>query len=211
VWLDEQTPEAPRYWIRSTMSPMLATLQDGRILWANSSFQRLVEYTAVELTDGERPVYWTDLTVDRGDLAHDLQMAEGLVRGDQTEYQLTKEYKTKSGEIVPVVIHVVRFPSSGDFQCFLVTCYPLRHGEQAALFELQEFRATVERMSEQTQHVAECLEKLSQGSDVLLPIRQWANDHPRVALAVGGLLLLRVAGFSVPDILQLFTTLKSLV
>jgi PAS domain S-box-containing protein len=196
VWLDEQTPEALRHWLRSTSIPMLATSPDGNIFWANAAFENLTGYTAAEFHDGSRPVKWTHLTVDHEDLQHDLDMAEAVVRGSRTEYQLVKQYRTKSGDNVSVNIHVLRYPLAGDFTCFLVSVYSLAQGSQTLMKELQELHSTLLSLIEQQAAMLKGI-----GSEDTF--WQWCRNNPKLSAPLGVFLAFLICGDRVVEILQL--------
>lgn len=157
---------------------MLATLLDGSVLWANPAFEELTQYTISEFTRGQRPITWPDITVDHGDLESDLAMAHAVVAGDRQEYQLTKQYRRKDGTPVNVIIHVLRFPLHGDFQCFLVSVYPIDHGAQFAIKELTEMRAEMMTI----------MERMERTDSDFARILKWADEHPRKAALIAAFL-----------------------
>lgn len=137
-WLTEQS-EALRRWLTSTHCPMLASLEDGTIVWANTAFEELLNYTVVELTGhgSIHGVSWKDLTVNSDDLNADLALIESLKEGHRNEYRLQKSYRKKNGEPVPVLIQVLRWPPAGDVEVYLVTILPLNISTSYLLSEFQ--------------------------------------------------------------------------
>lgn len=119
---------------------MLATLPSGEILWCNEAFENLLGWTNVELVGR---LTWKDLTSDQEELSYDLALVQETVDGTRTDYQLQKEYRTKNGSPKRVVIDVLRYPTSGEFDCFLVAVCPVDHGVQFALNQLNEIRSLI--------------------------------------------------------------------
>ena len=144
-WIENQSTSILIDWIRRTKSPMLATMPDGEILWVNRAFEELLGYSSVELV-GKRT--WKDLTADQMDLKSDLALVEETVSGVRIDYQLQKPYMTKSGKAKECLIDVSRYPSSGDFECFLVTCFPLDDGLQYAMGQLAQIRTLIIELME---------------------------------------------------------------
>lgn len=150
TWIDDLPTPALRHWLQHTKTPLLATqltgqdgVNSGPILWANNAAEQLLEYTLQEFTRANNPIGWPDITVDHGDLDTDIAMAKQVVAGTRHEYELFKQYRTKSGKIVPITIHVMRYPYSGEFECFFVTIRPLDGSAQQALNEIAELRGLV--------------------------------------------------------------------
>ncbi len=172
LWIDEQKCESLKTWLESTASPMLASTSDSRVLWCNGAFESLIGYTLPEFIREDNPVDWRSLTIDRGDLAADLQLAQSVQEGHRVEYMLTKQYRAKDGEAKDVIIHVLRCPLVGEFECFLVTVHPI---EASNRFLHKEILDGLRGLKEQ---IAQ--EKPGELSRFL----DWSERHPRKALCI---------------------------
>lgn len=132
-------------WLRHTRIPMLATLATGEILWSNVAFEQLVGYTSAELSRKT----WIELTAGSDDAKDDAEMAAMLASGDaqRTQYSFRKAYRLKSGEVVQVLIDVLRYPMQGEYVAFLVSVEPIETGTAVAISEIQKLSKS---MSEAT-------------------------------------------------------------
>lgn len=138
-WLQTLEPEGLRHWLRLTAIPMLASLPDGKILWANQAYERLTGYTWAELQN----MTWMELTDDLEDRKADLEMSHEVVRGDRFQYQFRKRYRHKTSVGPPVLIDVLRYPMTGEFVCFFVSVLPLDAGYNQALAEVEKLHRIV--------------------------------------------------------------------
>ncbi len=197
LWIDEQSREALRRWVDSTASPMLATTADGSVLWCNGAFESFIGYTIPEFIREKNPITWHDLTVDRGDLAADLQLAQSVQEGHRVEYMLTKQYRAKDGEAKDVIIHVLRNPLAGDFECFFVTVHPLDAGNRFAYGEILNGIGSLKSILTE--------EKAGEVTKFL----DWSERHPKRAaclvLIVGAILLGDRFVETIKDIKQIVT------
>lgn len=196
-WLDDQPGELVKHWLRHTSTPMLATLLDGTILWANRSFEEMIGYSSVELYGKHEPntIKWTDLTVDHGDLHYDQVMAKSVIDGEIQDYQITKQYKTKTGSLVDVIIHVTRYPSAGSFQCFLVSIYALKVDVQQTYEELREVRAILFDL-------CAIMDKANINQSLGTAVYNFLSSNPKVAYLIGGVLSVLLFGSRVIEIIQ---------
>lgn len=112
-----------RHWLASTSCPMLAAKEDGSILFANEAFESLLGYTSPELIGGN--LKWQDLTSDRGDERAEEELSNDLFEGKRDSYSMIKSLSQKQGIPVRVLSHVMRWPASGDFECYLISIIPL--------------------------------------------------------------------------------------
>lgn len=170
-WLEHIKPEGLRDWIRYTYVPMLASLPDGTILWANPSCERLTGYTLPEL----EKLSWRDLTIDIDDREADIEMALATEAGERKQYQIRKQYKHKTGMDPQVLIDVLRHPQNGEFKCFFVSIIPLDEGYDQALKEVKKLRLIMEVFLRNEQSKPGTLDKLS----------VWAEKHPKMAFFTG--------------------------
>ena len=104
---------------------MLVTLPTGEILDANQAFIRAMGYTEHELigTAGKGGTTWMQLSVQDQDLEADLIAAQRLADGADTQYWVRKHYQPKGSAPQPVLIHVQRYPETGELLACLVTCH----------------------------------------------------------------------------------------
>jgi PAS domain S-box-containing protein len=190
TWLKAQGQGVLEDWIRHTKAPMLATMPDGKILWVNSSFEDLLGWTSVELIG---KLTWMELTDDKEELQADIDLVAEIVAGDRNNYQLQKPYKKKNGAPVRVVIDVVRYPQNGEFECFLVTVFPVDRGVEFAMGQLSEIRKML-------------LTLISQEPTGLTfaKVSTFSKERPIVAAIVATLLGVLLFGERVYEIVKLF-------
>ncbi len=139
-WIDSVPSQALKQWIVGTKIPMLASMPDGSILWCNVAFEEFLEYSIVELV-GDNGKTWSDLTSSSEDAAADLILVAQLEAAARREYTFQKSYRTKAGVDRKCIIHVMRYPESGEFNCCLVSVIPLDVSGDMLLQEMQELRA----------------------------------------------------------------------
>lgn len=141
-WLSKQNNNTLKSWLTNTQAPMLATLPDGTILWANHAFESLLGYSAPELIGDDKSgsMTWMQLTEDAKDLAADLTLSDEAHSGQRSGYYMQKRYRAKDGSLKRVVIDVLRHPPYGEFECFLVTNIPVDRGIEFAMAELAIIR-----------------------------------------------------------------------
>jgi PAS domain S-box-containing protein len=179
-WIDTQT-DSIKHWLTESACPMMASGEDGTILWANQAAEVLLGYSSAELvtTPGSPGLSWQDLTIDQRDLVADKEMIEALINEERADYTLQKSYLSKAGQAVPSMIHVLRWPPRGPVDCLLVTLLPLGQDSKELVSELTEMRRTI----------AEMIGKLpttSQLPQVINALAKWANEN---RAAAAGLLL----------------------
>lgn len=170
-WIDDQPKAIIVDWLRRVNTPLVVSLPDGQILWANPAFEELLGYTCYELCSASKPVTWKSLTVDKADLEIDEMLVDDTVKGLRQGYYIQKRFAHKSGTSVSVVIEVLRYPSAGDFEVFLVACAPMNHGADAMLAQLQTVRELLVPIAEACSR--------SQGFTVA-DIKELAKSHPKI-------------------------------
>lgn len=156
---------------------MIVSKADGSIIWANSATERVLGYSFAELTETEKSpgISWEDLTTDRRDLIADQEMVKSMVEGERTDYMMQKSYRAKSGEQIPSLIHVLRWPPAGDADCFLVSVMPLGKSSEVLISEIAELKRIVSNQ-----------DKDSHGWEAVVAIAKWGNENK---LPAAGLLL----------------------
>lgn len=127
-WIEKQT-HALRLWLTRAQCPMAVSTSDGNFLWANKSFERLLEYSLPELIRPGAPT-WKDLTIDKHELATDQELVDELISEAREEYYLQKSYRKKTGDPVSVIIQVIRHPSQGAVEFFMVTVMPVEKANE---------------------------------------------------------------------------------
>lgn len=169
---------------------MVGAMPDGEFLWCNEAFEDLLGWSSVELIGR---MSWKDITASSEDLTYDEELVAEAVAGDRIDYQLQKQYRTKSGTSKSVVIDVLRYPQSGEFECFLVAMCPLDHGVQFALVQLTDIRKLIVAMIEH-QPNGITLDKAV----------AFAKEHPVVASIIGTVLSVLLFGERVLEIMKTF-------
>lgn len=190
AWLKEQKQGVLEEWLRHTKAPMLATLPSGEILWVNAAFEDLLNWTSVELVG---KMTWKELTDNKEELKADIELAAECIAGTRHNYQLQKPYRTKNGPQKRVVIDVVRYPQTGEFEFFLVTVFPVDRGVEFAMAQLAEIRTML------VQLIGQQPSGLTFGK-----VTEFSKDRPLIAAAIATLLGVLLFGERVFEILKLF-------
>ena len=140
MWLDRLKNDELKHWLKRTAVPMLASMPSGEVLWCNEAFESLTGYTSSEIVG---KLTWMDLSEAGDDLKADVSMAAEVFSGDREDYMIQKSYKQKNNVPRRCVIHVLRNPYHGDFECYFVSIIPLDHGYEFAVKELEQIRGTI--------------------------------------------------------------------
>lgn len=192
TWLASKDCEMLRTWARKNRVPMLASAADGRIHWTNESFENLLGYNEYELTSGKK---WTDISVNDSSLEADERMVDELVSGRRDEFSVRKQYLPKNSSPVWVEIHVMRWPTGGSVDCFLVTVVPLKDGSQAvaeiamdAIADLKKELEIIKVLFNQS------LSKLTDSEIVAGAIARVINRYPRAAAITCMVMLVMLLG-----------------
>lgn len=197
TWLNKQSSGLLQTWLGRTDAAMLASKPCGEILWCNRSFERLLGYTAVELIG---KITWKDLTDDDEELHADEQLVTEMIAGERNSYQLHKQYQRKNSPTIPVVIDVLRYPQHGDFECFLVTVFPIDRSVDFTLGQLEEFRSLLLEIIKHQPHGL-----------TFAKVHSWAFRHPYVATVIGILLSVFLFGDRVLEIIARIVELKEAI
>lgn len=194
-WLETVEPVGLRDWIRYTYVPMLASLPDGTILWANPSYERLTGYTLPELEKKS----WQDMTIDLDDRSADIEMALSLKTGERKQYQLRKQCQHKTGTGPQVLIDALRYPQEGKFVCFFVSVIPLDEGYNQSLREIEKLRLIMEVFLKSQKDRQTTVEKLT----------AWAEKHPKMAFLASAVIFIFLFGDRSLEIIKSVMTLFS--
>ena len=111
--------------------PLAFTATDGKFLWVNQAFAKMLDYSVPELIGDDGPT-WMDLTPDKEDLSNDVDALESLKRNETNSYVLVRKYRAKTGKTIPVRIVVEKYPRNGDRSFFTVTVTELNNGYKDA-------------------------------------------------------------------------------
>lgn len=140
MWLEKQPDAKLRNWLQRTKTPMIAALPEGEILWCNHSFEELLGWSSVELIG---KMTWMELTANKEELEADQELVQQTVDGRRTDYQIHKAYRTKDGGPKRIIVDVLRYPQHNEFECFLISVFPVDRGEEFALGQLTSIRSLI--------------------------------------------------------------------
>jgi len=94
--------------------PIACVALDGRFVWVNDAYCRLLGYAPSEL----REIRWQDVTLKK-DVGGDEQDVQEIVAGKRVEYYLEKAYVKKDGKTIHVELYVRKFPDDGPALLFV--------------------------------------------------------------------------------------------
>jgi len=198
TWLKSKDCEMLRLWARKNRVPMLASGQDGKIHWANEAFEELIGYSEYELTIGAngKGIKWTEISVNDQNLEADVRMTQDLIDGKRDDYSVRKQYQPKNAKPVWVEVHVMRWPTGGDVDCFLVTVIPLKDASQdAAEMATETLRETRAEIAALKALVAQAITKKITDTEIMAgAIARTINKYPRAAGLVCIVMLVMVLG-----------------
>lgn len=173
-WLSDSERMLLEQWIDGTTHPMAATLQDGRVLYANKAWQRVIGYTDIEYDSG---VKWTEITIDSNDLKLDTALALETMKGERQSYQFSKTYRHKEHHPIPGFVFVQRYPLTGgeeEFECFLVSFHP---SQQTELSIITEFS----KLNEQTHDILkQQIGSNAEISKALIKVHETSNEVKKI-------------------------------
>lgn len=222
-WLSDQAQrDLLEGWLATTDSPMLASLADGTVLWANEAFHDFIGYSSYELygRDNPSPVRWTDFSVPDQSLAADMAMAESAQRGEIERYDVIKYYRPRSKAPVLCKLCVQRWPKAGEqVDAFLVTVLPLENGAHAAMQEMMgktnQFIEAFSRLQSSMDNMAASLHQsiteMRTVSDLEAAAAAWARiamRYPKIAFAVALSIVVLLIG---PQSIENFKAIKHLI
>lgn len=196
-WLVSKDCEMLRAWVRKNRVSMLAAGQDGRIYWANEAFETLLGYSEYELTQGRNGagIKWTDISVNDSSLLADQKMVDELVAGRRDDFSVRKQYLPKNDKPIWVEIHVMRWPTGGEVDCFLVTVQHLKDGSQAAAeIAMKAFDDLTLELQSLKSIVVQSLAKLTDAEIMAGAIARTINRYPRASGIVCTVILVMLLG-----------------
>ena len=173
---------------------MLASTEAGSIIWCNAAFELLLGYAEPEFTRSIEPVTWTDITGSHADLSTDQTLVNEVVSGSRQSYQLQKQYRHRSGKLVDVIIHVMRWPETDELECFLVTIYPVGIAGEQMVRQLLALESTLgDLIKSINKPRASDFEKLT----------DWMEKHPHVSKGIAVFFAFVLFGDRVVEFAQL--------
>ena len=206
-WPQTVDREALEFFLEKSSALLLATLDDGSVLWANAAFRNFIGYNAYELYGKDNPnrVSWVEFSLNDSALRGDIAMARDLAEGSIDRYSTVKTYKPNGGVSKLCRIEVVRYPVQGELNACLVTVYPFEDGSDAALREtmtrfgdvLGSLGAINTALAEMTDSLTANFEKIHDvkpHEGVALYLARWSEENPKAFKAVVGVLLISVFG-----------------
>lgn len=118
-------------WIgRRIQHPCAISKASGEFIWANKEWCESLEYTYDEIIND---VSWKDLTTSVADLQADERATRRLINGEETRYEVFKDYLTKSRIIKPVFLTVEILEREGKESLFLVQFRVIGTAESRAI------------------------------------------------------------------------------
>ncbi len=209
-WLAQQDCELLRTWARTSPVPLLASEAQGKILWCNEAFEEFIGYSQYELTLGQsgNGMTWMQLSTNDGNLVADQRMTEELVAGRRERYSVKKQYLPKNERPAWVEIHVMRWPFTGNIQCFLVIVEPLKNGSQAsAQIASETMSRVITKLDEiKAEHKAALIDHVDKVKQEMVPksgvhqifagFADLAVRNPRAAVVVAIVFSLLIGGSS---------------
>lgn len=197
-FIEQLSADELREWLNQSVTPLQIGMPDGKILWANPAYEKLVGYTLPELVNPVR-VLWSDLIDDPADRQVAIDLAKEVQGGQRTSYELQVRYRAKTGSPTLVVKQVLRYPQSGEFKYLLVCCTRLDAANEQFIAQVNGVR----------KDLAAILTKLAQPQDsYLMRYFAWAEKNPIYA----AMITLFVAAFLFGDrVIEVFTQVREAV
>jgi len=222
AWLNKQDKEILELLVRETEIPIMFSGSDGKIYWANQAFEEFIGYALWELTTGTngKGITWDKLSVSGESLEADHEMVKQCLDGDRYKYTLKKQYIPKNSQPVWAEINVIRYPSVGTFQCFIVVVNPLKNGTQTAfalsmdrikdftneLIKLRERQNQVE--SKVIDGVSQKMSEKTETEQIFVATARLINKNQRVSAAVFLTVMVMILG---TQLVQAIETVKKLM
>jgi len=101
--------------------PMACVSTDHTYIWVNQAYEKLTGYSNAELTK----MKWMDITV-KEDVGADLASVQAIIDGTDESYMISKRYRHKHGDAIPISLSVWQFVEEYDatLVCFIVEAAP---------------------------------------------------------------------------------------
>ncbi len=206
-WLTESERGALEHFMENSDALLLASLQDGSVLWANESFRQFIGYNSYDLygDDNSSKVLWTEFSVADKGLEADVAMINELIEGRVSHYDTVKYYRPRSKAPVLCKISVVRYPSIGDMRACLVTVTPIEDGAHMAMQEMmsrtEEFVTALHSLQEAYQREND----KSELEGILGYLAKLALKYPKVSTVIILFFVVRIMG---PEVLATLQTIR---
>ena len=127
MWLESLDCKALKLMAQTSTSMYIASLPNGKILWANRSFLDWSKYTLHESTSKN----WKDISVKDDSLEADLKELETLNEYELT-YSVQKSFIPKGSAPNVGMLHVTRYPSTGEIEFCWCRWEPFYNGTAKA-------------------------------------------------------------------------------
>lgn len=118
--------DVPVNWWRTACEavshPIACVSVNHHYIWCNNAYERLIGYSITELIKHT----WMDITVS-DDVAGDLESVQALIEGKAEKYTLSKRYRHRRGNEIPIQLTVWRFPRGliGEIKYMIVEAVPV--------------------------------------------------------------------------------------
>jgi PAS domain S-box-containing protein len=147
MWVNEAPPEQLATMIEYCAALKLVSGPNGEIFYANAAFREWSEYSLFEL----KSIGWKKLSVENDSLTADIEAAKQVGDGYIQSYTVRKQYRTKSGAAHWGNLSVIRYPASGEIQCYFCVWEPFKNGTSTAfamaMEHAQKLDARIEAMT----------------------------------------------------------------
>jgi len=124
--------------------PLAIVGLDNTFVWVNSAWEKLVGYSTIELLN----MTWMDITISK-DKAGNAESVSKVRDGFITNYSMSKNYRHKNGQQVPVVLTVTRFPSDKEEP---IVAFLVKIGETLPLEDINTLIENIEKRLEKMEN-----------------------------------------------------------
>lgn len=203
TYLENQSLEMFTTWIGYNSVPMLILGRQGEIKWCNQAFESLVGYSNWEIVN---KVCWSRISVNDEHLEADKAMINQCLAGDRISYTIKKQLVPKNSKPIWTDVHVCRFPTQGEFNCFLVTIQELKNDTSAAFSMVVETINTFSQKFEEYHkglsvmedrivvRVSDVARPQNETEQIFLSMGRLAFKHPKIAGVIFVTLICMILG-----------------